>query len=145
MARQTLRLFTALLAFFAMTTLPAIAQQGNMQRADSARAADARRRLTPAQLQILDRLRRSGLSREQVRQRLRDAGYDPNLADRYYDELTQPDTAISGNVSRFTRPLPPPSSSLLGALKRIGVMLPEDTLMTALPKPDTLAARARTE
>ena len=116
-------------------------------RADSARAEQAARRLTPAQLQILERLRNSGMSRDQVRQRLRDAGYDPNLADRYYDELSRPDTSqTTGSGTRFTRPLPPPSSSLIGALRRIGVLQPDDSLATAMmPRPDTLGPRPRPE
>ena len=37
--------------------------------------------------QILERIRASGLSRAQARDRLRRAGYDPGLADRYFDAL----------------------------------------------------------
>ena len=145
MAIHTRKLVAALFVIACAQVAPARAQQRPIERADSARAAAAARRLTPAQLQILERLRNSGLSREQVRQRLRDAGYDPNLADRYYDELTQPDTTqATSPSSRFTRPLPPPSSSLIGALRRIGVLQPDDSLATALmPRPDTLGPRPR--
>ncbi len=37
--------------------------------------------------QILDRIRQSGLSREQARAKLQEAGYDQGLADRYFDIL----------------------------------------------------------
>jgi polysaccharide export outer membrane protein len=144
MLKQTFRLIMFLSALLTVAFTPLAAQQGS-QRADSIRAAEALKRLSPMQLQILERLRNSGLSREQVRQRLRDAGYDPNLADRYFDELTQPDSAANGSLSRITRPVPPPSSGLLSALKRIGVLQPEDSITVAnMPRPDTLGPRART-
>ncbi len=143
MLKRTFRLIAALCVLFPLAA-PLSAQQGTPQRSDSARAAQALRRLTPAQLQILERLRSSGLSREQVRQRLRDAGYDPNLADRYYDELTQPDSTAPSGLSRITRPVPPPSSSLINALKRIGVLMPEDSISSSnMPRPDTLGPRPR--
>ncbi len=40
-----------------------------------------------SQADIIERLRQSGLSRAQVRARLQQAGYDPTLADRYFDML----------------------------------------------------------
>lgn len=40
-----------------------------------------------SQAQILDRLRQSGMTREQARQRLAQLGYDPALADTYFDQL----------------------------------------------------------
>ena len=73
----------ALTVLCLMTAAPVAAQQ-----VDS--LAAAREQFSPAQQRILDRLRQSGLSREQMRQRLRQSGYDPNLADRYYDELNAP-------------------------------------------------------
>lgn len=98
--------------------------------------------LTPAQRQILDRLRQSGLSREQTRQRLRQAGYDPNLADRYFDELNAPrDSAGNRTGSAITRPLPQPSGNLIAALQRIGVLERNDTLITVQPRGDTLRSR----
>src|SRR5262245_61584817 len=47
--------------------------------------------------EILQRLRESGLTREQMRTRLRKAGFDPSLADRYFEELARTDTT---NVAR---------------------------------------------
>lgn len=41
--------------------------------------------------QILDRLRQSGMSREQAREKLREAGYNQELADRYFDILESGD------------------------------------------------------
>src|SRR5687767_11373381 len=37
--------------------------------------------------EVLDRLRQSGLTREQARARLTQLGYDPSLADPYFDRL----------------------------------------------------------
>ena len=37
------------------------------------------------QSEILERLRNSGMTRSQIRARLQQLGYDPSLADRYFD------------------------------------------------------------
>jgi polysaccharide biosynthesis/export protein len=102
-------------------------------------------RLTSAQQQqILARLRQSGLTRDQVRQRLKAAGYDPNLADRYFDEISRPDSSAAGSTaSRYTRPIPPPTNSLIGALRRIGVLMPDDSLSSVPERTDTLRQSAR--
>ena len=128
----------ALTVLCLMMAAPAAAQQ-----VDS--LAAAREQFSPAQQRILDRLRQSGLSREQMRQRLRQSGYDPNLADRYYDELNAPrDSAGNRMASSITRPLPQPSGNLVSALSRIGVLQPTDSIAEAMrPHPDTLRARVQ--
>ena len=40
-----------------------------------------------SQEEVVRRLRESGMSREQVRARLQQLGYDPGLADRYFDNM----------------------------------------------------------
>jgi polysaccharide export outer membrane protein len=128
----------ALTVLCLMTAAPVAAQQ-----VDS--LAAAREQFSPAQQRILDRLRQSGLSREQMRQRLRQSGYDPNLADRYYDELNAPrDSAGNRMASSITRPLPQPSGSLVSALQRIGVLQPTDSVAEVMrPRPDTLRTRVQ--
>ena len=79
--------------------------------------------------QIVERLRESGLSREEVKGRLRRAGYDPALADPYFDALE-----ADGE---------PPASGreveLLGALRDVGITLRGAPGTTVIP--DTAAAR----
>lgn len=116
--------------------LPLEAQQRTTDRAQRDTTEQMQQdRLTPAQRAILQRIQQSGLSREQVRQRLRMAGYDPELADRYFDEMARPDTAATASrLSRVTRPLPQPDGNLVNALRRIGILAQNDSL----PGPDTL-------
>jgi protein involved in polysaccharide export with SLBB domain len=81
---------------------------------------------------ILERLRRSGMSRSQVRAGLERLGYDPGLADRYFD-------AIDGR-----RPLPDedPSPRLVEAMTAIGVpaVAHSDQLDITSPWVDSLRA-----
>jgi hypothetical protein len=53
------------------------------------------------QSQILDRLRRSGLTREQVRAQLDQLGYDASLADVYFDQLEGRGGGTSGTDVQF--------------------------------------------
>jgi polysaccharide biosynthesis/export protein len=130
---------------FSLLLIAAAATAGAAQTptpsAEQPPTQQATRRLTPEQRQIAARLRNSGLTREQVRQRLRQAGYDPNLADQYFEEIQRADSTVAGTTggSRYTRPIPPPSGSLISGLRRIGVLTPEDSFPPA-PRmvPDTL-------
>jgi protein involved in polysaccharide export with SLBB domain len=63
--------------------------------------------------EVIARLRESGMTRSEVRARLRMAGQDPDLADRYFDIIENGGRAPSGDV---------PAESLL-ALSRIGIEL----------------------
>ncbi|HSM05751.1 MAG TPA: SLBB domain-containing protein [Longimicrobiales bacterium] len=65
--------------------------------------------------QIALQLQASGLSREQVRDRLRRAGYDPFLADQYFDALEQGQTGLAQAQDLDM------SSGFLEALQGIGV------------------------
>ena len=93
-------------------------------------------RLAPSE--ILRRLRESGMTREQVRERLRQAGSDPSLADRYFDQLERADSAQGGVSGRLVQTVPMPSGSLIDGLRRIGVLLPGDSIVPA----DSLGMRA---
>lgn len=76
--------------FAALATVPLAATAQQPTRPDSAeiqRAIQDATGETLSQVEILERLRRSGLTRAQVRARLQRAGYDPTLADAYYDGL----------------------------------------------------------
>ncbi len=68
--------------------------------------------------EIVRRLQASGLTRAQVRDRLRRAGYDPSLADPYFDALE------SGSTLERTAG----DSAFMEALAGIGVTLREDAL-----------------
>ena len=74
------------------------------------------------QQDIIERLRHSGLSRAQVRSRLQQMGYDPTLADRYFDVLERGAEPPTGQTDE----------QFVEALRRIGVI--------ELPPPDSLAA-----
>ncbi|MEX2280926.1 MAG: SLBB domain-containing protein [Gemmatimonadota bacterium] len=111
-------------------------------RAESAHAQDTtmqalrQRGITVSAAEILQRLRESGLSREQVRQRLRQAGYDPNLADRYFDELAKPDSVVGGRrLPGLAEPLPRPGGNLLQALASIGLIPPGSQADSVLDRP----------
>jgi polysaccharide export outer membrane protein len=127
------RYVLALAAFLSLHAVVPVSAQDTIPRALQQRMGQ---RLAPAE--ILRRLRESGLTREQVRERLRQAGYDPTLADRYFDQLERGDTANAATTSnRLVQPVPLPSGSLIAGLRRIGVLLPGDSIVT-----DSLQARA---
>jgi polysaccharide biosynthesis/export protein len=117
----------------------------------SAAAQDSIRKLTqqltPAQQEVLKRIHESGLSREQMRDRLRAAGYDPMLADRYYDVLAEDTTAAGATRSstRLTRPLPRATGNFVEALRRIGILAVGDTLPSDRITRDSLVQRRRAE
>ena len=74
--------------------------------------------------EIVRRLEESGLTRAQVRDRLRRAGYDPSLADPYFDAIE------SGEIPGASGA----DAAFLEALQGIGVTLREDSLgMAARP------------
>ena len=78
---------------------PAAAQQRDT--AAARRAAEARLGRDVSQEEILGRLRESGMTRSQVRARLQALGYDPGLADAYFDALEARDgEAPEGRPSR---------------------------------------------
>ncbi|HEX6938363.1 MAG TPA: SLBB domain-containing protein [Longimicrobiales bacterium] len=58
--------------------------------------------------QLIDRLRQSGLTREQVRSELGRRGYDPSLADRYFDAMEE--GAAPGGAARPDTLVPPPET-----------------------------------
>jgi protein involved in polysaccharide export with SLBB domain len=80
----------------------------------AASAVPARAQVTPpsSEAQVIEQLRASGLTREQVRARLQQMGRDPALADRYYDAM-----------ERGTTPQGQASPDVLQALQGIGVLL----------------------
>jgi polysaccharide biosynthesis/export protein len=64
-----------------------------------------------SQAELLERIRQSGMTRSQMRTRLQQAGYDPGLADRYFEILDR-----GGEPPRGDAP-----DSFVEALNRIGV------------------------
>jgi polysaccharide export outer membrane protein len=80
----------------------------------------------PTEAQVVERLRASGLTREQVRERLQQMGRDPALADRYFDLMERGATA----------PDQPASSGVLDAMRGIGVLLRDSAHIA--PRVDTV-------
>lgn len=92
----------------ALGAAPIEGQSTAQIQAIEAMAAD----LTP--VEIVERLRISGLSRAEVKDRLRRAGYDPAIADPYFDALqSDGPLEIFGGAEDF-----------VDALQRIGLRLP---------------------
>lgn len=68
--------------------------------------------------EIIRRLEESGLTRAQVRDRLRRAGYDPSLADPYFDAIESGELPESAETD----------STFLEALQGVGVNLRQDSV-----------------
>lgn len=71
-----------------------------------------------SQEEVLERIRSSGLNRSQMRSRLQMMGYDPGLADQYYDQLE----------GRTSEALGPPDSRFVEALSRMSPGIREDSM-----------------
>jgi polysaccharide export outer membrane protein len=80
----------------------------------------------PSEAQVIERLRTSGLTREQVRERLQQMGRDPALADRYFDLMERGAAA----------PDRPAGTGVIDALRGIGVLLRDSA--RAMPHVDTV-------
>ena len=65
--------------------------------------------------ELLERLRASGLTRGEVRARLQQMGYDPGLADEYFDLIESQGDSIPGDASR----------EFIEALARVGLSTPD--------------------
>lgn len=100
---------TILTLLLLAAALPAVRPASAQQDVEAARRALQGRGVT--ETEILERLRASGMSREEIKRRLAQAGYDPALVDTYMD-------VIEGG--RSTRPLTAPEDFLF-ALEEIGV------------------------
>ncbi|MFL5542565.1 MAG: SLBB domain-containing protein [Longimicrobiaceae bacterium] len=94
----------------------------------------------PTEAQVVERLRASGLTREQVRARLQGMGRDPSLADRYFDAIERGTPAPAGQAN----------ADVLSAMQQIGVLLRAegaaearaDTVVPLGPLPSTRPAGA---
>lgn len=109
---------------------PAAGQQPTRTEPDTAAALQeiGRRLGRPVSTgEVMDLIRQSGLSRSQIRARLQQAGYDPGLADTYFDALDRGADPPSGR----------PSDAFIQALTRIGVASEPDS--TSVLDPDSLA------
>ncbi|SOD02908.1 protein involved in polysaccharide export, contains SLBB domain of the beta-grasp fold [bacterium JGI 053] len=80
----------------------------------------------PSEAQVVERLRASGLTREQVRARLQAMGRDPALADRYFDAIERGTTAPAGAAT----------GDVVGAMQSIGVLLRDSAGVQ--PRADTV-------
>lgn len=114
--------FGALIAVVLMTQTASAQQPTQVDTAVARRLAEQRLGRGVSQAEIMERLRQSGLTRAQARARLQQAGYDPGLADQYFNALE------SGAV-----PMGDVDESFIEALGAIGVSTQGLTLL-----PDTL-------
>jgi polysaccharide biosynthesis/export protein len=107
----------SLLVTLAILAVPSLApgqtpRTGTAQDTAAARRALEQRAGRPiSQGDIVERLRQSGLSRGEMRARLQAAGYDPGLADAYFDALERGGEPPRGE----------PSRDFLEALNRVGL------------------------
>ncbi len=93
-------------------------------------AAEARLGRSLSQAEILDRLRQSGMTRSQARARLQQLGYDPSLADQYFDAMESGGEPPKGAVSK----------DFLTALRRMGIVGRVGPMGVGGAASDTLAA-----
>ncbi|MEX1183861.1 MAG: SLBB domain-containing protein [Gemmatimonadota bacterium] len=121
-ARHTRYLILLLLSAVGLWT-PALlsAQISQQDTAQLRRMAEQRLGTSVSQEELLRRLQASGMTRSQVQARLQQLGYDPRLADEYFDAL---------DSGRELDPTGTPSEELVQGLRGIGVLLrsPLDTL-----------------
>ncbi|MBI4409296.1 MAG: hypothetical protein HY561_06280, partial [Gemmatimonadetes bacterium] len=118
------RVVYAVLLLGLTAALPARAQQRDTAAARRLVEQRLGRSLTHAEL--VERLRQSGMSRSEVRNRLQQLGLDPGLADRYFDVIER-----GGEPPRGEAP-----SDLLGALQRLGISV--RAVADSLTVPDSL-------
>lgn len=78
------------------------------------REVEARLGSGVTQAELIERLRQSGMTRAEVQERLRLAGYDPSLADHYFDLLERGGEPVRGSADQ----------DFLRALQMIGVAIP---------------------
>src|SRR5690606_26059822 len=100
----------ALMAVVLMTQGTSAQRPTQTDTAAARRLAEQRLGRSVSQSEIMERLRQSGLTRAQARARLQQAGYDPGLADQYFNALE------SGAV-----PIGEADQSFMEALSAIGV------------------------
>ena len=114
------------LLFATLCTAPVAAQQTpprqSTQAAQDSLRREAERRLgrSITNQEILERIQQSGMSRAQARSRLQQMGYDPALADAYFDRLSASDSMGGVATRDFVR-----------ALADIGLMVTPDSLLAA--------------
>jgi polysaccharide export outer membrane protein len=113
-------LFTRTVLHLGVRVLPLLAVFGStlVVRPLAGQTQEQARRTVEQQLgrsvshaEIIDQLRQAGLSREQVRARLQQMGYDPDLADPYFDAMERGGGAPQGEAS----------GDLLRTLREIGI------------------------
>lgn len=117
------RQLLAIGALAASLAVPAAAAAQQTDTAAVRRQAEERLGRDVSQEEIVERLRRSGLTRSQVRARLQAMGYDPSIADPYFNAMRREGEPPEGE----------PSRRLLEAIERLGIMEVPDSLMALLP------------
>ena len=132
MSRALTRSF--LIGVLALQPVAAAAQQ--QDTAALRRQLEQQLGMPLTQQDIVERLRASGMTRSQLRERLRAMGYDPALADPYFDAMSSGET-LTGR----------PTGNVIQALERLGITPRPDSIFGAPPdgrgeNGDTVAANA---
>ena len=120
---MTLRHLLIIAAVAASAAAPAAAAAQQTDTAAVRRQAEARLGRDISQEEIVERLRRSGLTPAQVRARLQAMGYDPSLADPYFSAMRRDGEVPEGE----------PSRRMLEAIDRLGITAVPDSLLRLLP------------
>lgn len=146
------------IAAFLMLSAPVEAQQRDT--AELRRQAEQQFGRGVTQEQLLERLRASGMTRSQVRARLQGMGYDPSLADAYFDAIESGEDedlpegrvspALARAMDRLGLPELPDSlqylmgDSILGdSIRRDSLLLVLDSLLADSARLDSLRREAR--
>lgn len=123
------RLISRILAvvLFLLSILPpALAAQATGDTAAIRRAVEQRFGRDVPMNEVLERLRQSGVSRQEMRAQLRLMGLDPALADQYFDAMQSGRGSFVGDADQ----------DFVAALRQMGLLsapVPEDSLPPGLP------------
>lgn len=106
--------------------------EGNASSANQGRAGETASPATrtPAPEEVLRAIRQSGLTESQVRTRLRDAGYDPSIADPYFAALASaggPSAVADGNGAGQAGAAQDPFLAAFESTRRIDLAPPPGT------------------
>jgi polysaccharide biosynthesis/export protein len=111
-----------LLAILASLPLQAQVRPAPADTAAARRAVEQHLGRGVSHAEILERLRQSGMTRAQARARLQQAGFDPSLADAYYDAMESGADVPGGRTGAGTDAL-----RRIGATTRADLTAPADT------------------
>lgn len=121
--------FAIVALLLAFLPVPGTAQQNGATPPDMQRLRGMTAGMS--QEQVLEQLRSSGITRAQLKAGLQQYGYDPRLADQYFD-------AIEGEAPDY--PMGEVSAEFMEALKALGITVDPDSTTFTSPWADSVAA-----